>query len=151
MIISADTVVKVKCTDGNNIGFAWTPHGTYARDLEHFVKLLDFTPMESIVAATAGVAKLFMREDELGKVLPGYLADLILVNGDPLEEISVLQVSPALRVRAKSHGKPMSRYSMSNIGESLLNRTCTRTRALSRGSSGRSPVTTRCGLIYGLQ
>ena len=95
MITSADTVVKVKCTDGNNIGFAWTPHGTYARDLEHFVKLLDFTPMESIVAATAGVAKLFMREDELGKVLPGYLADLILVNGDPLEDISVLQVSPA--------------------------------------------------------
>ncbi|KAI9688518.1 MAG: hypothetical protein M1822_001467 [Bathelium mastoideum] len=76
---------------GGDYGFAWTPHGTYARDLEHFVKLLNFTPMESVVAATAGVAKLFMREDELGKILPGYFADCILVDGDPLEDISVLQ------------------------------------------------------------
>jgi 2-keto-4-pentenoate hydratase/2-oxohepta-3-ene-1,7-dioic acid hydratase in catechol pathway/imidazolonepropionase-like amidohydrolase/pimeloyl-ACP methyl ester carboxylesterase len=76
---------------GGDYGFAWTPHGTYARDLEHFVKLLEYTPMESIVAATAGVAKLFMREDELGKVLPGFFADCILVNGNPLEDITVLQ------------------------------------------------------------
>lgn len=79
-------------------GFGWTPHGTYARDLEHFVKLLDFTPMESIVAATAGVAKLFMREDELGKVKPGYFADCILVDGNPLEDISVLQEHDKLNV-----------------------------------------------------
>lgn len=37
---------------GGDYGFAWCPHGTYARDLEHFVKLLDFTPMESIVAVS---------------------------------------------------------------------------------------------------
>ncbi|OQV00024.1 hypothetical protein CLAIMM_05579 [Cladophialophora immunda] len=76
---------------GGDYGFAWCPHGTYARDLEHFVKLLDFTPMESIIAATAGVAKLFMQEGELGKILPGYYADCILVNGDPLQDIAVLQ------------------------------------------------------------
>lgn len=78
---------------GGDYGFAWTPHGKYARDLEHFVKLLDFTPMEALVAATAGVAKLFMREYELGKVQPGYYADCILINGDPLKDISILQVS----------------------------------------------------------
>jgi len=83
---------------GGDYGFAWTPHGTYARDLEHFVKLLGFTPMESIVAATAGVAKLFMREDELGKVLPGYFGDLILVDGDPLKDITVLQDHEKLNV-----------------------------------------------------
>lgn len=76
---------------GGDYGFAWTPHGTYARDLEHFVKLLGFTPMEAVVAATAGIAKLFMREDELGKIKEGFLADCILVNGDPLADISVLQ------------------------------------------------------------
>lgn len=76
---------------GGDYGFAWTPHGTYARDLEHFVKLLGFTPMEALVAATAGVAKLFMREDELGKLLPGYFADCILIDGDPLDDITVLQ------------------------------------------------------------
>ncbi|KAK5171458.1 uncharacterized protein LTR77_004603 [Saxophila tyrrhenica] len=83
---------------GGDYGFGWTPHGTYARDLEHFVKLLDFTPMESIVAATAGVAKLFMREDELGKIKPGYFADCILVDGNPLEDISVLQEHDKLNI-----------------------------------------------------
>ena len=82
------------CSD---YGFAWTPHGTYARDLQHFVELLDFTPMESIIAATAGVAKLFMRED-LGKIKPGYFADCILVDGDPLKNIKVLQDHDKLNV-----------------------------------------------------
>ncbi|QKX64762.1 uncharacterized protein TRUGW13939_11938, partial [Talaromyces rugulosus] len=76
---------------GGDYGFAWTPHGTYARDLAHFVKLLGFTPHESIISATAGVAKLMMRSNELGKVLPGYYADCILVNGDPLSDIEILQ------------------------------------------------------------
>lgn len=83
---------------GGDYGFAWTPHGTYARDLEHFVKLLGFTPMEAIVAATAGVAKLFMREGELGKIKPGYFADCILVDGDPLADISILQDHAKLNV-----------------------------------------------------
>ncbi|RSL41091.1 hypothetical protein CEP53_012969 [Fusarium sp. AF-6] len=76
---------------GGDYGFAWTPHGTYARDLEHFVKMLGFTPHESIIAATAGVAALMMRGHELGKIQPGYYADCILVDGDPLEDISILQ------------------------------------------------------------
>lgn len=76
---------------GGDYGFAWTPHGTYAKDLELFVKYLEFTPMETIVAATAGVAKLFMRENELGKIAPGYFADLILIDGDPVADIGVLQ------------------------------------------------------------
>lgn len=83
---------------GGDYGFGWTPHGTYARDLEHFVKILDFTPMESIISATAGVAKLFMREDELGKILPGYFADCILVDGNPLDDISILQDHDKLNV-----------------------------------------------------
>ncbi len=83
---------------GGDYGFAWCPHGSYARDLEHFVKLLDFTPLESIIAATAGIAKLFMQEHELGKILPGYYADCILVDGDPLENIAVLQDHDKLNV-----------------------------------------------------
>jgi 2-keto-4-pentenoate hydratase/2-oxohepta-3-ene-1,7-dioic acid hydratase in catechol pathway/alpha-beta hydrolase superfamily lysophospholipase len=55
------------------------------------VNWLGFTPMESLLAATAGVAKLFMREHELGQIKPGYLADCILVDGNPLEDISILQ------------------------------------------------------------
>jgi imidazolonepropionase-like amidohydrolase len=83
---------------GGDYGFAWTPHGTYARDLAHFVHFLGFTPMESIIAATAGVAKLFMRDHELGKIQEGYYADCILVDGDPLKEIEVLQDQDRLNV-----------------------------------------------------
>ncbi|KUJ11037.1 isoaspartyl dipeptidase-like protein [Mollisia scopiformis] len=83
---------------GGDYGFAWTPHGTYARDLSHFVNLLGFTPMEAIIAATAGVAKLFMRENELGKIKEGFFADSILVDGDPLEDIGCLQDHDRLNV-----------------------------------------------------
>jgi len=83
---------------GGDYGFAWTPHGTYARDLAHFVDLLGFTPMEAILAATAGVAKLFMREHELGKIREGFYADCILVDGDPLRDIKCLQDHDRLSV-----------------------------------------------------
>ena len=83
---------------GGDYGFAWTPHGTYARDLEHFVKLLGFTEHEAIIAATAGVAALFMQSHELGKILPGYYADCILVDGNPLEDITVLQNHDKLNI-----------------------------------------------------
>jgi len=83
---------------GGDYGFAWTPHGTYARDLAHFVNLLDFTPMESIIAATAGVAKLFMRDHELGKIQAGFYGDCILVDGNPLEDITILQDHDRLNV-----------------------------------------------------
>jgi hypothetical protein len=62
------------------------------------VKLLDFTPMEAIISATAGVAALFMQENELGKIKPGYYADCILVDGDPLKDITVLQDHDKLNV-----------------------------------------------------
>lgn len=54
--------------------------------------------MEAIIAATAGVAKLFMRENELGKIKPGYFADVILVDGDPVQDIAVLQEHEKLNV-----------------------------------------------------
>lgn len=81
----------IRVLPGGDYGFAWTPHGTYARDLAHFVQLLGFTPMEAILAATAQGGEIMLRPGELGKVQPGYLADLVLVDGDPLADITVLQ------------------------------------------------------------
>lgn len=83
---------------GGDYGFSWTPHGTYARDLQHFVDLLDFTPHEAIIAATAGVAKLLRRPHELGKIQPGYFADCILVDGNPLDDIRILQDHSRLQI-----------------------------------------------------
>jgi imidazolonepropionase-like amidohydrolase len=83
---------------GGDYGFAWTPHGTYARDLEHFVKLLGFTEHEALIAATAGVATLMMRSNDLGKIQPGYKGDCILIDGNPLDDITILQDHSKLNV-----------------------------------------------------
>ncbi len=76
---------------GGDYGFAWNPIGTNARDIEHFVKLLDFTPMDAIVAATRLGGEIMMMGDELGQVKEGFLADLLLVDGNPLADVSILQ------------------------------------------------------------
>lgn len=81
----------VRVLPGGDYGFAWTPHGTNARDLQHFVDLLGFSPMEAIRAATVLGGEIFKRPDELGRVAPGYLADLLLVEGDPSVDVTVLQ------------------------------------------------------------
>ena len=81
----------IRVLPGGDYGFAWSPHGTYARDLTHFVNMFGYTPMDSIIAATALGGEIMGHPDVLGKVLPGYYADVILVNGDPLADISILQ------------------------------------------------------------
>jgi hypothetical protein len=58
--------------------------------LTHFVKLLGMTPMEAIISATAYGGEIMLHPEELGKVQPGYFADLLLVNGNPLEDIEIL-------------------------------------------------------------
>ena len=81
----------IRVLPGGDYGFAWTPRGTYARDLDHFVKLFGYTEMEAIIAATALGGELFEKPNELGKVLPGFYADMILVDGNPLADITILQ------------------------------------------------------------
>ncbi|MDX1400882.1 MAG: amidohydrolase family protein [Kiloniellales bacterium] len=79
----------VRVLPGGDYGFAWNPIGTNARDLEHFVKLLDFTPLEAIKAATKLGGELMGMD--VGLVKEGYLADLILVDGDPSKDVTILQ------------------------------------------------------------
>jgi len=81
----------IRVLPGGDYGFAWTPHGTYAKDLEYFVNLLGFSPTEVLVAATRLGGQIFGKPNELGQVKEGYLADLILVDGDPVTNIRVLQ------------------------------------------------------------
>ena len=84
---------------GGDYGFAWIKHGTNAKDLEYFVKYLGFTPMEALLAATKLGGEIMMRGRELGQVKEGYLADLLLVDGDPLADITVLQDAERHRSR----------------------------------------------------
>jgi imidazolonepropionase-like amidohydrolase len=80
----------IRVLPGGDYGFAWAPHGENARDLEYFVKYLNMTPMEALISATRWGGQIMMRKD-LGEVREGWLADLLLVDGDPLANISVLQ------------------------------------------------------------
>jgi imidazolonepropionase-like amidohydrolase len=81
----------VRVLPGGDYGFAFTPHGQNARDLEFFVKYLGMTPMEAIRSATLYGGQIMMRGHELGTVKEGFLADLLLVDGDPLANLSILR------------------------------------------------------------
>jgi imidazolonepropionase-like amidohydrolase len=81
----------IRVLPGGDYGFAFTPHCQNARDLEFFVKYLGFTPMEAIRSCTLYGGQIMMRPHELGVVKEGYLADLLLVDGDPLASIAILR------------------------------------------------------------
>jgi imidazolonepropionase-like amidohydrolase len=91
----------IRILPGGDYGFAWIKHGTNAKDLEYFVKYLGFTPMEALVAATRYGGEIMMRGRELGQVKEGYLADLLLVDGDPVADITVLQDQKRLKAIMK--------------------------------------------------
>jgi imidazolonepropionase-like amidohydrolase len=81
----------IRVLPGGDYGFAMTPHCQNARDLEFFVKYLGFTPMEAIKSATLYGGQIMMQGHELGQVKDGYLADLMLLDGDPLANLSILR------------------------------------------------------------
>ena len=74
-------------------GFAWLPIGQDCRDLEHMVNLFGMKPWEALRAATAygGEAWAGASGELLGRVKEGWLADLLLIDGDPLQDLTLLQ------------------------------------------------------------
>jgi len=66
------------------------PHGTQARELELMVKY-GMTPAAVLRADLIHGAKLLDWEDEVGRLKAGFFADVIAVNGNPLEDIRVLK------------------------------------------------------------
>lgn len=66
-------------------------YGTNTMELELLVKYCGFKPMDAILAATRNGAKACGLENEVGTIEPGKLADIIIVEGNPLEDISILQ------------------------------------------------------------
>jgi len=91
----------VRVLIGGDYGFAWNPVGTDARDIGHFVDLLGYSPMDAILAATRLGGQIMGLGDRLGQVRPGYLADLLLVDGDPLQDVSILQQRGRLKAVMK--------------------------------------------------
>jgi len=70
-------------------GFEWCKVGDDARDLELFVDLLGFSPAEVLTMATRYGGECF--GDAVGVVREGYLADLMIVDGDPTQRIGLLR------------------------------------------------------------
>jgi len=81
----------VRVLPGGDYGFAWNPIGTNARDIEHFVNQLGFSPMDAILSATRLGGEIMMAGNEMGQIKPGYLADMILVDGNPVANVKILQ------------------------------------------------------------
>jgi imidazolonepropionase-like amidohydrolase len=81
----------IRVLPGGDYGFAFTPHCQNARDLEYFVKYVGMTPMEALLSATRHGGEIMMMGGELGQVKDGYLADLLLVDGDPLANLAILR------------------------------------------------------------
>lgn len=75
---------------GGDYGFGWSPQGTQGRDLKSFVDFYGYTPAEALICATRNGGLAMGYAGELGTLEPGKLADLILVNGDPITDISIL-------------------------------------------------------------
>ena len=81
----------IRVLPGGDFGFNWTPHGTYARDLQNFVDYFGYSPKEAILAATRDAGAAMRPRGMVGTLEPGKFADLIVVDGNPLEDIKILQ------------------------------------------------------------
>jgi len=94
----------VRVMPGGDYGFAWAPIGANARDIELFVRLLDFSPMDAILAATKSGAQIMGMSEHIGAVKKGFLADLLIVDGDPTQDVTILQKEQKL-VAVMKEGK----------------------------------------------
>ena len=86
---------------GSDSGFSVTPYGEWhARELELLMTYAGLSSLEAIRAATANGAVALGLEGEVGTVEAGRIADLLLVDGDPVADIGVLQDRDRLTVIA---------------------------------------------------
>lgn len=85
-----DAGVRLLC--GSESGFSLTPYGEWhARELELFVEVLGLTPLEAISCATRnGAFALRRTEGSVGVVVVDAAADVLVVDGDPTRDITVL-------------------------------------------------------------
>jgi imidazolonepropionase-like amidohydrolase len=94
----------VKALIGGDYGFAQSPQGQNARDLKHFVDLLGYSPSEALVCGTRYGGEVMGLKGELGEVKDGYIADLLLVDGDPLQDLDIVVHEKNLLVIMKDGG-----------------------------------------------
>ena len=99
-------------------------HSAAAREVHFLVKEVDLSPMEAIMAATRWVAVVLQKQNELGRITEGKLADIIVIDGDPLEYpgdlrhvINVVKGGVQIcRIAGTANDTLISRQSLDNQG-----------------------------------
>jgi imidazolonepropionase-like amidohydrolase len=79
----------VKIAMGTDAGTPFNRHGQNAAELVHLGKI-GFTPMEAITCTTSSAAELLGIEETVGSIAPGKRADLLIVEGNPLQDLALL-------------------------------------------------------------
>lgn len=92
----------VKLLTGDDFGITFLPHGDYGKELEFYVKQIGIPAQDVIRWATVNGALAMGRGDELGSVTEGKLADLLVVDGDPIADITCLTDRANYRAILKS-------------------------------------------------
>lgn len=91
--------VRMMC--GTDSGFAVTPYGEWhAREMELFVTLLGMSPLQAISCGTKEAA-FAVDPDGIGSLEKGRWADVLVVNGDPVANIALLQDKSCIRALFK--------------------------------------------------
>jgi imidazolonepropionase-like amidohydrolase len=97
--------LKVKIVMGTDVGsFPWRINET--KELEYYVKKAHLTPMDAIKTATSNPAELLGKQQILGQIQPNFLADIIAVKGNPLEDITLLQQVGFVMKEGKIYKQP---------------------------------------------
>lgn len=91
----------IRIVPGGDYGFPNNPIGRNARDLGLFVRLFGFSPVEALNAATGIGGELLGRGHEIGRLAPGYLADVLVVRGDPTADVTLLEDTDNIRAIVK--------------------------------------------------
>ena len=76
---------------GGDYGFGWCPHGEYAKELSFFVNYVGFSPLDTLKGATKIGAEIMGRGHDLGTLEPGKLGDVLVVEGDVVKNIALLE------------------------------------------------------------
>jgi imidazolonepropionase-like amidohydrolase len=86
---SVQAAVKLGVKLGMGSDAVYSMFGQNTRELEWFVKA-GMTPTQALATATTTAAELLGMSDRLGRIAPGYLADIVVVDGDPTTDIRAL-------------------------------------------------------------
>ncbi len=106
-ILPAANRAGVRLVLGDDFGAVNFPHGPYADELAYYVDDVGIPALDVLTWATRNGAEVLGRGDELGTVTAGKLADLLVVDGDPVADIGVLRDADAL-VAVLLGGRPVT-------------------------------------------